>query len=55
MDNYLDERFRHEQETEKQAYKEEFEHLNNWAELRMEEEAIKTAIKELKELNEKHG
>ena len=30
---------------------EEMEHMNNWAELRMEEEAIKSAIKELRDLN----
>jgi hypothetical protein len=33
---------------------EEMEHMNNWAELRMEEEAIKSAIKELKDLNKEH-
>ena len=51
LDTYLEERFHEAQETEKEAHKEEFEHLNNWAELRMEEEAIKAAIKELKDLN----
>ena len=38
-------------EKEYEAHMEEMEHMNNWAELRMEEEAIKSAIKELKDLN----
>lgn len=53
LDSYLEERFREAQDMEREAHEEEKEHLYNWAELRMEEEAIKTAIKELKDLNKK--
>ncbi|KAL7491014.1 hypothetical protein ACHAWT_000507 [Skeletonema menzelii] len=53
LDSYLEKRFHEAQDTEREAHEEEIEHLNNWAELRMEEEAIKTAIKELRDLNKK--
>ena len=51
LDSYLEERFHEAQDMEREAHEEEMEHLNNWAELRMEEEAIKSAIKELKDLS----
>lgn len=53
LDSYLEERFHEAQDTEREAHEDEIEHLNKWAELRMEEEAIKTAIKELKDLNKR--
>lgn len=37
-DNYIDERFRHAQEMEREAHEEELQHLQKWAELRLEEE-----------------
>jgi hypothetical protein len=51
LDSYLEERFHEAQVMEREAHMEEMEHMNNWAELRMEEEAIKSALKELKDLN----
>lgn len=51
-DSYVDERFHNAQEMERESRVEEREHLGKWAELRMEEEAIKTALKDLEELEE---
>mmetsp|Transcript_5470 Transcript_5470/g.11888 ORF Transcript_5470/g.11888 Transcript_5470/m.11888 type:complete len:183 (+) Transcript_5470:48-596(+) len=50
VDSYVDERLHNAQEKEKEAHVEEAEHLNKWAELRMEEEAIKQTLKDLKDL-----
>lgn len=49
-DSYIDERFHQAQEMEKHAHEEEIEHLEKWAELRMEEEAIKANLRELKDM-----
>ena len=54
LDSYLEERFHEAQVMEREAHMEEMEHMNNWAELRMEEEAIKSAIKELQDLNKEN-
>ena len=51
-DDYIAERLHMAQETEKASHDEEFEHLGKWAELRMDEEEIKSTLKELKELDE---
>ena len=50
-DSYVDERLYRAQETENDSAAEEYDHLGKWAELRMEEEFIKSALDELKELD----
>ena len=50
-DSYVEERLHQAQETEKDSAAEEYDHLGKWAELRMEEEFIKDALKDLEELD----
>ena len=52
-DRYVDERLHMAQETEREKLAEEHEHLEQWAELRLEEEFIKSALKELEGLDKK--
>lgn len=49
-DFYAEERLYNARATEKRAVIEELEHLNKWAELRVEEEAIKQTLRDLKGL-----
>ena len=51
-DNYVEERLHAAQEAEKASHADEHAHLDNWAELRMEEEAIKSSLKELKDMDQ---